>query len=152
MLASAALTVAIVGAGVGTAAAAGAINGSSIINNTVGWTKLTPSVQQTIARRVGATGPKGATGATGPSAASSSTTVVTAGAAGTGTVTAACPAGKVAIGGGGSDTSTTGFVNRSAPSVGGTPVTSGHQGNGWTVKFLPVVGTDVITAYAVCSS
>lgn len=150
MLASAALTVAIVGAGVGTAAAAGAINGSSIINNTVGWTKLSAAVQQKIAGRVGATGPKGATGATGPSAASSSTTVVTAGAAGTVTVTAACPASHVAIGGGGSDSLATTLV-ASYPSHNGTAVIGGQQGNGWTVRF-PVSVTDVVTAFAVCSS
>jgi hypothetical protein len=100
----------------------------------------------------GATGATGAPGATGPSAASSSTTVVTAGAAGIGTVTAPCPAGKVAIGGGGSDSTAGGYVNGSFPSVGGTAVTSGQQANGWTVKFQNIVVTDVVTAYAVCSS
>jgi hypothetical protein len=115
----------------------------------------------TVRPRPGATGPKGATGATGatgapgatgPSAASSSTTVVTAGAADIGTVTAPCPAGRVAIGGGDSDSSTAGYVNGSFPSVGGTAVTSGQQTNGWTVEFQNIAVTDVITAYAVCSS
>jgi hypothetical protein len=98
----------------------------------------------------------GATGSTGPSAASS-IVVVYATASGTGkSVTATCPAGDVAVGGGGSNPSNEDFYTSSGPvnPTTTTPPTSGSGSysaapTGWYYSSSGVRGP--VTAYALCS-
>jgi hypothetical protein len=115
-------------------------NGNNGINGTNGAT--------------GPTGPTGATGATGPIGASTITAgtpvTITAG-SGQGTefsATAACPGGKVLLGGGANVTKVLSTdvipLEESYPSAATT----------WTAKAVVDVGTSggTLTAYVVCSS
>lgn len=62
----------------------------------------------------------------------------------TDTATASCPAGKVAVGGGGSSTNANNQLEASFPVLTATTPT------GWTVRFDGAGGTQ--TAYVICAN
>ncbi len=101
----------------------------------------------------GPTGARGPAGAPGASGASGALVYVTsAGTEGT-LVTARCPTGKVALGGGGFDYNSTPTLELSYPSTdsSGTAVTNGAQATGWTVKYAGSIGVSEV-AFVICSS
>jgi hypothetical protein len=107
----------------------------------------------------GATGPAGAKGATGPQgpqgtpgAAGATKVQVVVGPEGTGSF-AHCPAGTVAVGGGGEATDPEAFLFVSEPVIGTSPATSGQTPNGWFAKGAGLnLGEEDSIAYALCAS
>jgi hypothetical protein len=98
----------------------------------------------------GAKGATGAQGAIGPSGTDNATTVVNTGVLGAQSATATCPSGDVSLGGGGSDSDGLANLVGSYPAAAGSPVTSDHPADGWTVAFSAGVGVGTVTAFAVC--
>jgi hypothetical protein len=104
--------------------------------------------------KVTLTGPKGATGATGPQgvpgAAGATKIQVVVGPEANGSA-AHCPAGTVAVGGGGE--ASEGFLFVSEPLVGEAAATAGQTPNGWFVKAEDEEGhQEPAHAYALCAS
>jgi hypothetical protein len=104
----------------------------------------------------GATGAPGATGATGAQgpAGTVTSTVATATGALNAAVTVQCPAGKVALSGGASGTSSGGFtwITVSAPvKSNGAIAAAGDTPTGWTAT-VGGSGSGTATVYAICTA
>jgi hypothetical protein len=118
--------------------------------------KLSAKAKATL---TGPAGAKGATGATGPQgapgtagAAGATKVQVVVGAEGVGSF-AHCPAGTVAVGGGGEATDLEATLFVSEPLVGDTAAQNGQTPNGWFAKGAgPNAGEEDSIAYALCAS
>jgi hypothetical protein len=98
----------------------------------------------------GATGPQGVPGAPGANGATKVQVVV--GAVGVGSF-AHCPAGTVAVGGGGEAIDAEAFLFVSEPLVGNTPAAAGQTPNGWFAKGAGLNANEEDSiAYALCAS
>ncbi len=99
----------------------------------------------------GDTGATGATGATGPAATLTATTIVRTSQARTGSTTALCDSGYIAIGGSGSvtndDPDTNGLVDRTGAAI----TTSGQIPAGWKVSWSSSQTTRTGTAIVICA-
>lgn len=145
--------------GSGTAYAASQFGKETIGTRALKKEAVTPAKlsQKAKATLTGPAGPKGATGATGPQGpqgnpgASGATKIqVVVGAEGVGSF-AHCPAGTVAVGGGGE--ATEGLLFVSEPLVGNTAAAAGQTPNGWFAKGEgPAGGEENAIAYALCAS
>jgi hypothetical protein len=144
--------------GGGTAYAAGGLGKESVGTRQLKKEAVTP-LKLSTASKAALTGPKGATGATGPQGAqgnpgaNGATKVqVVVGAQGEGSF-AHCPAGTVAVGGGGEAVNAEFFLFTSEPLVGNTAATAGQTPNGWFAKSENAAGaTGQTIAYALCAS
>ncbi|HVW46925.1 MAG TPA: hypothetical protein VHA76_07725 [Solirubrobacterales bacterium] len=145
--------------GGGTAYAASKLGKESVGARQLKKEAVTPAKLSTAAKATltGPAGPKGATGATGPQgpqgtpgAAGATKIDVQVGPDGNGSF-AHCPAGQVAVGGGGE--ADEGFLFVSEPVVGENAATAGQTPNGWFVKAEEVgeLPTDA-HAYVLCAS
>ena len=68
-------------------------------------------------------------------------------------ITAQCPAGKVALGGGGFDYNPNNTLELSYPSTNssGAMATNGSQATAWTVKYAGTIMVSAV-AFVICSS
>jgi hypothetical protein len=109
--------------------------------------KLSAKAKVTLTGPAGAQGPQGV-----PGAAGATKIQVVVGAVGVGSF-AHCPAGTVAVGGGGEAIDEEGVLFVSEPLVGTAPAANGQTPNGW---FAKGVGTkpneEEAIAYALCAS
>jgi hypothetical protein len=147
--------------GGGTAYAASHLGKESVGTRQLKKEAVTPA-KLSAASKAALTGPKGATGATGtqgpqgtpgaPGAAGATKVQVVVGPEGEGSF-AHCPAGTVAVGGGGEATEEEFFLFTSEPLVGNTAATAGQTANGWFAKSESAAGAIGQTiAYALCAS
>jgi hypothetical protein len=153
VVASLALFVALAG---GTAFAASQFEKESIPpkafkKESIGPGKLTKAAKAAL---TGAVGPKGATGPQGPQgpagAAGATKIDVQYGAEGDGSF-AHCPAGQVAVGGGGE--AKEGFLFVSQPLTGNSLTPAGGKPDGWFVKAEEELGNHgPVIAYVLCAS
>ena len=143
-----ALFVALTGTAV---AGSGLISGSSIKNHTIAASKLTPNAISFLRGRQGPAGPAGPAGSAGPAgadggfdpakivyAAGPTTDLPANGTAGGQVLTATCPAGTKAVGGGGQPViALQGFSGPTA------------DGSGWEIIVFNDTTVDIPNAFAV---
>jgi Collagen triple helix repeat (20 copies) len=131
---------------------------------------ITPAklAKSTVSTLAGIPGPKGATGATGARGATGPQgTAGAPGAAGANGATKVqvqvgpestpsevhCPAGQVAVGGGGTVANAESFLWASEPLVGTAPPVAGQTPNGWFAGAEDAAGVEQpATAYVICAS
>jgi hypothetical protein len=130
------------------------IGSSALKKEAVTPAKLSKKAKTTLTGAAGPAGAKGATGPAGPQgppgiagAAGATKIDVAYGAPGEGSF-AHCPAGQVAVGGGGEAEDAEAFLFVSEPLTGNTLTPAGGTPNGWFAKGEE--GTTI--AYALCAS